>query len=208
MRYRFLRILVESDLSTVVNLTTITGDWFRDNRWWCMRCIVNHLSPCILVLTRIGEGDWKHGTTRTFSIKVNRWILHSYFGSKVTINPLNSRIFLSRSTFSHQVVNAIWPVLDSWVAHVGTIKCKDFNDSRMKAGSCVSWRCTSFNIVNAGTFINDDKSTFKLSSCFVIDTEVGLKRNIHLNAFRYIDKGTTWPEGWVKGCKFIICWRN
>ena len=56
-------------------------DGFRYDRRASVGCIVDHLSTCILVLTCIRKGNGQHGSTRSFSIQINRWVLHGCLGS-------------------------------------------------------------------------------------------------------------------------------
>ncbi|CMW81858.1 Uncharacterised protein [Streptococcus pneumoniae] len=133
MGNRFLRVLVKGDLSTVVNLSSTFSDGFRHNRRAGMWSIVNHLSTRVLVLPCISKGDREHGTTRSFSIKVNRWIFHSRFGTQVSINPLNSGILLSLSTLCYQVIDVIRPVLDSCITHISSVQSKNFYNGSVQA---------------------------------------------------------------------------
>ena len=132
MRNRFLRIFIKGHLSTVVYLSSTFSNGLRHDRRTCVWRIVDHLSTRVLVLSCIGKGNRKHGTTRTFSIKINRWIFHGSFSTQVSINPLNSGIFLGFSTLSNQVVNVVRPVLDGCITHISSIQGKNFYDGCMQ----------------------------------------------------------------------------
>ena len=139
-----------------------------------MRSIVNHLSPCILVLIGIGKGNRQHCSARSRSVQIDRRIFHSCFRTEVPINPLNRRIFHSPRPLGHEVVDIIRPVLNSCVAHVGTIKGKNFNNSRMETITRVCRSCTPFYIMNTCSFVNNNQCPFKLTRIFIVNSEVGL----------------------------------
>ena len=107
MTDRFLRIFSKGYLTTVVYLTSALSNRLRHDRGAGMRCIVDHFSPCILMLIGIGKGNGKHGSTRTRSVQIDRWIFHSRFRTEVPINPLNGRIFHSPRPLGHEVVDII-----------------------------------------------------------------------------------------------------
>ena len=133
MRNRFLRVLVKGYLSTVVHLSAAFSDGFRHDRRACMWGVVDHLSPRVLVLPCIGKGDREHGSTRSFSIKVNRRVFHGCFSTQVSINPLNSRIFQGFGTFCYQVINVVRPVLDGCITHISSVQSENFYNSSVQA---------------------------------------------------------------------------
>ena len=156
-----------------------------------MWSVVDHLGTSILMLPCVSKGDREHSTTRPFSIKVNRWVFHCCFGTQVTIDPLNSRIFQSFGTFCYQVIDIIRPVLDGCITHISSVQSENFYNGSVQAVARISWCCTAFYVVDTRSFINDNQGTFELTCIFVVDTEVGLKWNIHFDPFWYIDKGST-----------------
>ena len=161
---------------------------------------MNHLSPCILVLIGIGEGNRKHSSTRSRSVQIDRRIFHSRFRTKVPINPLNCRIFHSPRPLGHEVVDIIRPVLNSGVAHIGTIEGKNFDNCSMQAIAGISRSSTSFNIMDTCSLVNDNQCPLKLTRIFIVNPEISLQRNIYLDTFWHIDKSSTRPDGGVESC--------
>ena len=81
MRDGTLGILSKGHLPAVVNLSPILGDGFRHNGTRGVWGIMNHLSTRVLLLVLTGKGNGKHGAPRTFSLKIDTWILHGCMSS-------------------------------------------------------------------------------------------------------------------------------
>ena len=60
----------------------------------------------------------------------------------------------------------------------------------MQAVAAVGRGGAAFNVVNGGTFIDDDQCAFKLSHVLAIDSEISLQRKLNLHPFRNVDERT------------------
>ena len=69
----------------------------------------------------------------------------------------------------------------------------------------VVFRCgTSLDEVQGSALIYDDQRVLKLTCSRCIQTEIGLKRNLHTDALRNIHERTAGPNCAVQSCKFMI----
>ncbi|MPM80704.1 hypothetical protein SDC9_127754 [bioreactor metagenome] len=199
MRNRSFRFLAELPLSAVFHCPAVFGDRLGNDRTGRVRRVVDHFRAGILQLAFAGECYGKHRSFGATAVQEDTWVFHGHFGTQVAVDPFHGRIFQGYRTFRHQVVDVSGPVLDGRVAAVSILLHNDLNNCGMQAVGRISRSGTTFNIVDAGAFVDDDQRAFELAGAFVVDAEVSLQRHIANDAFRHIDERSSGPDGRIQG---------
>ena len=79
-------------------------------------------------------------------------------------------------------------VLDSRIAEKSILFDYDLNSRSMKTIGRIGWRCTTLNVLNGATLLDNHQGALKLACIFPIDTKVSLNRNLTVHIFRNIDE--------------------
>ena len=127
-------------------------------------------------------------------------------GSKRTGNPFNRTAFLYNCPFCIEVIHIFRPVFNGRIAQLCIFLHIKLHASGMKIGYVIFRSRTSFDEMQACTFIHDNQGMLKLSCTFGIQTEIGLQRNGYLHSLRHINKGTAGPHCSMQCCKLVIPW--
>ena len=118
-------------------------------------------------------------------------ILHGDGGTHIAINPFHGSALFNHGTLSHQVKDVRRPVLNRRVANASTPLDEDLNDTGVQGILVINRSGTTLDIVDVRAFVRNDKRSLKLSHCLGIDAEIGLQRNIHVDARRDVNEGST-----------------
>src|SRR5699024_5470513 len=130
------------------------------------------------------------------------------FRTDVAIDPLHGAAFFDDSTFGHQVVHVVGPVLNGRVADAGVLFDDDLNDGGVQRVGLIDRRCTAFDIVHVRALISDDQGALELPHILGVDPEVGLQWDFNVDAFGHVHEGATGPYGSVQCGELIITHRN
>jgi hypothetical protein len=104
----------------------------------------------------------------------------------------------------HEVVDVIGPVLNSRVAAAGTLLHDDFHYCRVQGVRGVDGCCAALDVMHVSVFVDDDQGALELTHVLGVNTEIGLQRNIDLDALGHVDERSTRPHGGVKRSKFVV----
>ena len=78
--------------------------------------------------------------------------------------------------------------LDGGVSNACVLLHDDFYDGRVQRVRVVDRSGATFDVVNVGTFVGDDQRALELTHVLGVDAEVGLKRDLHVNALRDVNE--------------------
>src|ERR1700694_3125984 len=155
---------------------------------------MRYLRAGILVHAIGGEGHREDITARARLHQEYRRVLHGDFRAKVAIDPLHGGVAIRGSTFSHQVVDVLRPVLDGCVAHARALHNFDLYHRAVQAIAGIGWRCAALHIVDVRTRSGDNQYALELAHILGVDAEVSLQRNLNAHILLHVDEAATAPD--------------
>ena len=141
-------------------------------------------------------------------VQVDGRVLHGDLGADVAIDPLHGGALFADGALGHQVVHVVGPVLDGGVADAGALLDDDFHDGGVQRVRGVDRRGAALDVVDVGVLVRDDQRALELAHVFRVDAEVGLQRNVHVDALGDVHEGSAGPHGRVQRGKLVVAHGN
>ena len=182
----------------------ILGDRLGDDLGAGVGRAVHDLAAGVLVLALAGKGDRQNLAVRLGAEHVDRRVLHRHLAAQVAVDPLHGGAFVGDGALGHQVVDVGAPVLDRRVAAAGALLDDDLDHRAVQAVARIDRRGAAFHIVHAGAFFDDDQRALELAHVLGVDAEVGLQRDVHMDALGHVDEAAAAPHRAVERGKLVV----
>ena len=163
-----------------------------------------HLGSGIQILSAAREGNAGEFAVGMITLQNGCRIQIGNMGAKRAGNPFHPSALLHQCTLGVEVVHVLRPVLNRGIAKPCILLDIQLHTARMKIGNIVFWCRAAFNEMKIRPFIYDNQRMLKLSCSLCVQSEIGLKRNLHLHALRHINKGSAGPHRSMQCCEFVI----
>ena len=135
-------------------------------------------------------------------------VLHRDSSTHIAVNPFHGAALVDHRTLSHEVQHVRRPVLHRGVTNTRILLHENLNDTGVQGVLIVNRSGATFDVVNVGTFVSNNQGSLELSHCLGVDTEIGLKRNVHVYTRRDVNEGTTRPCCGIQSGKLVVPSRN
>ena len=119
-----------------------------------------------------------------------------------------SGVFVSDGPLGHEVVDVVRPVLDRRVAAPAALLDDDLDDRRVQALGRVDRRGAALDVVDLGPFLDDDQGPLELAHVLGVDPEVGLERDVDLDAGGDVDERAARPDRRVQRGELVVVDRD
>ena len=155
---------------------------------------MDDLAAGVLVLALAGEGDREDLAPGALAGHVDRRVLHGQSAAEVAVDPLHQGVFLGHGPLGHQVVDVVGPVLDGRVPATAALLDQDLDDGRVQALARVDRRGAPFDVMDLRPFLDEDQGPLELAHVLGVDPEIGLERDVDLDAGRDVDERPARPD--------------
>ncbi len=196
------------DQAAVGGATAAAGDRLRDDRGRRVRRGVDHLRAGVLVLALAGEGDRQRLALGVLAEQVDGRVLHRDLGADVAVDPLHRRALVRRGPLGDEVVHVVRPVLDRRVPDAGVLLHDDLDDGRVQRVRRVDRRGAALDVVHVGALVGDDQRSLELAHVLGVDPEVGLQRDLDVDALGHVDERAAGPDRGVQGGELVVADRD
>ncbi len=108
------------------------------------------------------------------------------------------------ATLGHKVVHVGRPVLDGGVADFCPVQGHKFDHGGVQGIGGVGGCRAALDIVDGRAFVRDDQGPLELTHVLRIDAEVGLNRQLDVDAFGHVDERAPGPHRGVEGAELVV----
>ena len=134
----------------------------------------------------------------------DRGVLHRQLRAEVPVDPLHRRVLVGDRALGDEVVDVVRPVLDRRVAAAAALLHDDLDDRRVQRVARVDRRGAALDVVHVGALVDDDQRALELAHVLGVDPEVGLQRQLDLDALRDVDERASRPDGAVQRGELVV----
>ena len=200
--------VVHLEQAAVRRASATTGDRLAQDGARRVRRAVHHLGAGVLVLALAGEGDGQRLATGVLAHEVDGRVLHRDLGADVAVDPLHRGALFTGGAFGDEVVDVVRPVLDGRVPHAGVLLDDDLHDRGVQRVAGVDRRGAALDVVNVGALVGDDQRPLELAHVLGVDAEVGLQRDVDVDARGHVDEGAAGPHRRVERGELVVADRD
>ena len=169
---------------------------------------MDDLAARVLVLALAGERDREDLAARALAEQLDRRVLHRQLRAEVAVDPLHHGVLVGDRTLGHEVVDVVGPVLDRRVAAAAALLDDDLDDRRVQRVARVDRRRAALDVVDLGALLDDDQRPLELAHVLRVDAEVGLERDVDLDARRHVDERAARPDRRVQRRELVVVGRD
>ena len=169
---------------------------------------VNHLRAGILMLAVVGQRDGDHFAARLPALHDDARVFHRQARSDVAVDPFDLRLFVRDAALGDEIEDVRTPVLDGDVLDLGALQGDEFDHGAVQRRRLEFRRRAAFHVHHLAAFIGDDERALELAEVFRVDSEIGLKRVLHLHARRHVDKRAAGEDGAVQRAELVVTGRD
>lgn len=162
------------------------------------------LAAGVLVLALAREGDGQGLALGVLAHQVDGRVLHGHLGADVAVDPLHGRALVGHGPLGDQVVDVVRPVLDGRVAAAAALLHDDLDHGAVQRVRGVDRGGAALDVVDVGVLVDDDQRPLELTHVLRVDTEVGLERDVHVDALGHVDERAAGPHGRVQRGELVV----
>ena len=199
---------VDLDQAAIAGASGALRDGLGGDQAGGVRRGVDHLAAGVLVLIVAREGDREHLAVGALAQQVDGRVLHGQVRAKVAVHPLHHRVLVGDGALGDEVVDVVAPVLDGRVANPRALLDDDLDHRAVQAGGAVGGRRAALHVVQAGALVGDDQGPLELAHVLRVDPEVGLQRQLDMDALGHVDEGSAGPDRRVQRRELVVVRRN
>ena len=166
------------------------------------------LPPASWCWSVAGEGDAQHLAVRALSEEVDAGVLHRHLRAEVAVHPLHHGVLVRHRALGDEVVDVGAPVLDRRVADAGALLHDDLDHGAVEAGGRVRRGGAALDVMHAAPLVGDDQRPLELAHVLGVDPEVGLERQLHVNALGNVDERAARPDRGVQRGELVVVRRD
>ena len=145
---------------------------------------------------------------RAVAEQPDRRVLHRQLRAEVPVDPLHRRVLVGDGALGDEVVDVVRPVLDRRVAAAAALLDDDLDDGRVQRVGRVDRRGAALDVVHVGALVDDDHRALELAHVLGVDPEVGLERQLDVDARRHVDERAARPDGGVQRRELVVVRRD
>ena len=134
----------------------------------------------------------------------DRGVLHRQLRAEVAVDPLHRRVLVGDRALGDEVVDVVRPVLDRRVAAAPALLDDDLDDRRVQRVARVDRRGAALDVVHVGALVDEDHGALELAHVLGVDPEVGLERQLDLDALRDVDERAARPDRGVQRRELVV----
>ena len=192
------------DQTAVAHDAAVLGDRLGEDVRRRVRRQVHHLRARVLVHAFARHAHVQVVGARALAHQVRAGVEHHVLRAHRAAHPLDRTVRVDDRALGVEVVDVLRPVLDGRVARLGALVHEDLDDGGVHRVDAVGLRGAALDVVHLGALVGDDQRVLEGALAGALHAEVGLQRQVALDALGDVTERSARPHRAVQRRELVV----